>query len=90
MSDEMFLGTITPNGTASDTGGTLRLNRVPILDGGIRISDKVLVARVILDEFTVEAARDVLRTLGFSMIDRSVHGVGLGSGFFFDFKAERA
>lgn len=82
---EMLLGVFSPEGA----GGSLRLDRLPVRDGGIHTAERVTLLRVSLDEFSMEAVRSYLPTVGFKLMDRSVHGVGYGAGFFFDFKAER-
>lgn len=80
---DKFKGIITQD----PLGGTVTLSRVPVRDGGIYSNEARTILRVIMDEFTVNEARAILSSVGYTIVDDTVHGVGFGKDFFFDFWA---
>lgn len=83
---EMFLATFRPHGGE----GRFIMDRLPVDERGIRTDQRKTVMAVTLDTFEIEAVRKYLPSLGFKLIDRSVHPVSYGKNFFFDMHVERA
>lgn len=67
-------------------GGTVTLKRTPVRDGWMHTSEETVVFQDRTSEFSVDALRHALSKRGYTLDDRSVHGVGYGKAFFFDFK----
>lgn len=82
--DSIYAGTFHPS---INDGGVIKLNRIPVDAEGIHVNLKQRVLQILTDEFTVDSARKALSAEGFEVINQTVHGVGYGKSFFFDFKA---
>lgn len=88
ISSELFLAVFRPLGI--NDGGRLIVDRIPVRDGGIQTSERKPMLAVTLDGFSVQDVRDFAPSIGFKLVEGSVHPVSGGKDFFFDMRLMRS